>query len=119
MGVLNDDTDLYGKTASDLMTDVSIADNVASGTLKFVSDYSTAFPAGENIGHYIALKALSNAVVTAEVVGGLHDPVKLDADGIIVAYITATTQKVKFVATLGTQTKTVEIALTGLTLAEE
>lgn len=98
-----------------------IGDDAISGTLKYVADYSAAFPAGEDSGNYMALKvdATEGATVTAEVVGGLHGPVTLDADGIFVAYITATTQKIKVVATKGAQTVTNEYALTDLTLESE
>lgn len=122
VGVLSDTSvDLFGKTVTDLMDNVEIADNAATGTLKYVADYSAAFPAGEDSGNYIALKATSDAgaTITGQVVGGLHDAVTLDEDGILVAYVTATTQDVKFIATKNGQTKEVVIDLAGITLATE
>lgn len=99
---VTDSTDLFGKTADDLQEDIAIDDNNAvTGTLKYVEDYSSAFGAGEDSGNYIALKFTSDegAEITAEVVNGVHGPVTLDEDGILVARIAdKSSQSIKVVA---------------------
>lgn len=123
VAVFDDDTvDLLGKSASDLMDGVTIADGVATGTLKYVTDY-TGFSGdvSEQSGNYIVLVAesVSGATITAQVVGGLHGPVTLDSDGILIARLTENATGVKFTTTKGTDSKTVVIDVTGLTLATE
>ena len=122
MAVLDDNTiDLLGKSASDLMDDVAISDGKATGTLKYVTGY-TGFSGDESeqSGNYIVLIAESDAgaTITAEVVGGLHGAVTLDSDGILIARLTENATGIKFVTTKGTDSKTVVIDTTDLTLAE-
>lgn len=58
-----------------------------------------------------------NVVITAEIIGGDHGPVTLDDDGILVARIKNTGQKVKFTMTTdGVNTVEKTLNLTGLTL---
>lgn len=58
-----------------------------------------------------------DAVVTAELVGGVHGPVTLDADRIGIVRITdKDTQTLKIVSTESGISTTIELALTGLTL---
>lgn len=116
--------DLLGKTVDDLQTGVAVSDNAVSGTLKYVTDY-TGFSGdvAEQSGNYLVLQAESEnagAVITAEVIDGDHGPVTLDEDGILVARIKNTSQKVKFTVTAdGYNTNEQEFDLTGLTLAGE
>lgn len=121
VAVFDDDTvDLLGKTVSDLMDGVTIADGEATGTLKYVTDY-TGFSGdvSEQSGNYIVLiaESVEGATITAQVVGGLHGPVTLDSDGILIARIVDTATAIKFVTTKGTDSKEVVIDITGLTLA--
>lgn len=123
MSVVDDDTiDLLGKVASDLMTNVEIVDGKATGTLNYVDDYTgfSGDPA-EQVGNYIVLKASTEegSTTTAELIGGVHGPVTLDDDGILVARITDSVTAVKFTTTKGTDSKTVTIDLSELTLATE
>lgn len=50
-------TDLFGKSASDLMADVAIDDNKVTGTLKYVTGYTGYWPdsAENQEGNYLAL----------------------------------------------------------------
>lgn len=123
MSVFDDDTvDLLGKTVSDLQTNVVISNGAATGTLKYVDDY-TGFSGdvSEQSGNYIALVAesVAGATITAELIGGIHGPVTLDSDGILIARITDSVTAVKYTTTKGTDSKTVTIDLSGLTLASE
>ena len=99
---VTDSTDLFGKTAADLQQNIAIGSNNAiTGTLKYVDDYSSAFGPGEDSGNYIAIKFESDedAIITAEVVNGVHGPVTLDEDGILVARIAdKSSQTLKIVA---------------------
>ena len=123
MSVVDDDTiDLLGKVASDLMTDVVIEDGKATGTLNYITDY-TGFSGDpeEQEGNYIALQATVGDDITtpAELIGGIHGPVTLDSDGILVARITDSVTAVKFTITKGTDSNVTVIDLSELTLASE
>ena len=51
--------DLWGKTTADLQSNISISnDNVISGTLNYIDDYSSAFGPDLDSGHYIAQQTL-------------------------------------------------------------
>lgn len=67
----------------------------------------------------VKVEGPEGATITAEVVGGVHGPVTLDEDGIVVARIGATTNKLKIVGSLAGSTKTIEYDLSGLTLETE
>ena len=86
------DTDLFGKVVSDLQEDIVIGPDGVSGTLKYVADYSSAYGAGEDSGNYLVLHCstpgIEGATITSEVVGGVHGPVTLDEDGIVISRIT-------------------------------
>ena len=123
MSVVDDDTiDLLGKVASDLMTDVVIEDGKATGTLNYITDY-TGFSGDpeEQEGNYIALQATvgDDITTTAELIGGIHGPVTLDSDGILVARITDSVTAVKFTITKGTDSNVTVIDLSELKLASE
>ena len=115
------DTDLLGKVASDLQSDISIGSDAITGTLKYVTDY-TGFSSvtEEQSGNYIALHFESDedAVITVEVVGGHSGPSTLDDDGIIICRIESTSQSIKAIATLNGLTTTKTFSLTGVTLEE-
>lgn len=118
------ETNLLGKKASDLQTNIAVSGTEITGTLKYVTDY-TGFHGSnpvEQEGNYLALHATaepSGATITVELIGGTSGkgPVKLDPDGIIVLRITnKTSQKVKVTATKDKTVKTITYGLTGLTL---
>jgi VCBS repeat-containing protein len=78
-----------------------------------------AFSGDEQNGNFIAVHADvdDDAVVTAEVVNGVHGPVTLDASRVVIFRITnKDTQKLKFVATKNGDSTTYEFDLSGLTL---
>lgn len=80
--------DLFGKTVSDLQSNVVINDDTITGTLNYIDEY-TGFSSDEALtsGNYIALHAnvpgVDNAVITVKVT----NPVKLDEDGVVVLRI--------------------------------
>ena len=83
---VSDSVDLFGKVASDLQTGITITGDDITGTLKYISDYSSAFGPGEDDGNYICLHFaanLSGATITATIT----NPVTLDEDGILVGRI--------------------------------
>ena len=116
---VTDSTDLLGKTADDLQENIVIGSDLAiTGTLKYVDDYSSAFGTGEDSGNYIAIKFESDedAIITAEVVNGVHGPVTLDEDGILVARIAdKSSQTIKIVASKDGNSVTKIYTLDGLT----
>lgn len=118
-------TDLYGKAAADLQENVKIEADVISGTLKWVTGY-TGYSGDPDLqeGNYLALKCdrESGVTVTVELIGGDSEghPVTLpDDDDIMVGRITSNTQKIRVIATDGTETETRIFWLTGLTLTPE
>lgn len=121
---ISGDVDLFGLSVDDLQSELDVGDDAIVGTLNYVSDYSTAFPAGEDSGNYMVLHAeadVEGAVITAELVNGVHGPTTLDADGLCIFRVTdKDSQKVKIVASKDGYTSDVkEFDLTGLTLNEE
>lgn len=118
-------TDLFGKSASDLQSDIVIDGTDIEGTLKYVADYSAAFSGELASGNYIALhfdtSGVADATITVEIVNGTSGPVTLDSDGIFVGRIAdKSTQTIRVVASkdgYGTATKT--FSLTGLTCLAE
>lgn len=122
MSVVTDTSiDLFGYTCDDLQ-DITLDGLKASGTLKYIADYSSAFPSGEDSGNYIVLKATTatGTTTTVEVVGGVHGPKALGDDGIVLARITSNTQTVEFVTTNATGDKNTKVIdLTGVELATE
>lgn len=113
-------SELFGKMVSELQTGVSINNNVISGNLHEVTDY-TEFSSKpeEQSGHYLALKFDTSAETetTVELVGGtLGRPVTLDEDKNIVLLIGNINQTIKVVTTDGEETVTEVYSLSGLTL---
>lgn len=111
---------MLGKNASDLQSNISINNGVISGTLNYISDYSSAFTEDEKSGHFLALKATpeDGAVTTVQVMGGLHGASTLDADGLAVLRIMNTNQYIQYVSTKNGKSVTVNLSLSGVILAE-
>ena len=109
----------------DLQSDLAISDSGAiTGTLKYVDDY-TGFSGDptEQVGNYMVLHCEveddPDATITVELVGGVHGPVTLDEDGIIILLIRSTEQSVKVTASKeGYDDTTQTFTLTGLTLEQ-
>lgn len=115
------DTDLFGKVVSDLQEDVVVSSEGVSGTLKYIDDYSSAYGPGENSGYYLALHCttpgVEGATITSEVIGGVHGPVTLDEDGIVISRITdKDTQTIEVVAYKDGESDSVTLDLSQLTL---
>lgn len=117
--------DLFGYTVDDLQSDIEIVDDAITGTLKYIADYSSAFVGDEASGNYIVLHFSvpedEDASITAEIVNGVHGPITLDADGLLVARIAdKDTQTIKVVASKeGFSSVTKIYNLTGLTCETE
>ena len=118
---IEDSVDLFGKAASDLQTGITIGKKGVSGTLKYISDYSSAYGPGMDSGNYIVLHYATEeegSTITCELIGGTTGPVTLDPDGLNITRITnKNTQTIKVVARKTGYTDTVKyISLKGLTL---
>lgn len=114
---------MFGKSVSDLQTNIVIDDSEITGTLKYVTGY-TGFSStvSEQKGNYLALKitAPEDSVTTVELVGGTKGPVALDEDMNIVLLIkNKNTQSVKVVTTKNDDTVTKTYSLSALTLNAE
>lgn len=113
---------MLDKVVGDLQSNVTVSGNAITGELLYVTGYTgfSGDPA-EQSGNYIAVKATAEAgaVITAEVIGGDHGEVTLDSDGILVARIKNTSQKLRFTATSDNGTQTIIYDLSGLTLDGE
>lgn len=111
---------LLGKTVGDLQEDITVLSQSITGTLKYVSDY-TGFSESVELqsGYFLALHTSCEGAdtITVEVINGSGRVATLDSDGISVVRIAdKDTQKIKFVATKGTYTRTRIYSLTDLTL---
>lgn len=116
-------TDLFGKTVSDLQTGIVVGNDAITGTLKYVSDYSSAYGPGEDSGNYLVIHCESetdDATITVEVVGGTSGPQTLDEDGIIICRIAdKDAQSIRVIATAGGKTNVHNYRLSGLTCQGE
>lgn len=119
------ETDLLGKTVTELQTDVVINDTKITGTLHHVTGY-TGFNGSqpeEQEGNYLALKfdtVPSETTITVDLVGGTKGPVTLDDDRMIVLRIkNKDSQTVKVTASNKESTLSKTYDLTGLTLESE
>ena len=122
MSALTDATvDLWGKDCDDLQTSISITDGVASGTLKYVADYTSAGFDMSQGTNFIALEAKVSTGTTVKCKFN-SKTTTLDEDGIIVLQMTEAKKALSavFEATNEVGDKnSVEVKLSGLTLAEE
>ena len=119
---IDDEADLFDKSASDLQEDIVIGTSGIAGTLKYVADYSSAFGGDLSSGNYLALHIttpdVSGSTITVEIINGTSGPVTLDSDGLWVGRIAdKSTQTVKIVASKeGYRSATKTYSLTGLTV---
>jgi len=118
------ETDLLGKSVTDLQSDIAFGDGAITGTLKHVTGY-TGFSGdvSEQSGNYLAFHVGTNIAadqITVELVNGtVGHPVTLDSDGLAVFRISnKATQRVKVVAYKDGAVAVKEYGLTGLTLNE-
>ena len=109
----------YGKTVSELQSNIQISGTAISGTLNYVTGY-TGFNGAdptEQKGNFLALDFSAEpfpSPCTVELVGGKKGPVTLTSDDHFCVFrVTSnSTQSIKLTANGGTKTFT----LTGLTL---
>jgi hypothetical protein len=113
--------DLFGKTVSDLQSNVTIGDSAITGTLKYVEDYSSAFGGDLSSGNYIAIHAEVPGVDGVAITVKVTNPVTLDEDGIAVLRIAdKSTQTITVVASKeGCESVTKVFTLSGLTCLAE
>jgi len=114
------ETDLLGKSVTDLQTGVTLGKSAIRGELKYVSNY-TGFSGdpNEQKGNYLALKCECEDAdsIVVELVGGYHGPVTLDSDGLIILKVANNTQSVKVTANAsGYESVTKTYSLTGMKL---
>ena len=120
---ISGETDLLGKSVTDLQEDITVSDDAITGTLKFATGY-TGFSGDENLqsGNYLVIHAEADegAVISAEVIGGYSGPVTLDTDGILIARIESTSQSIRFVGMkAGKVTAVKTLSLSDVTLTPE
>ena len=111
---------LFGKLASELQTNLAITDGVASGTLHYISGWTEfSSKVSEQSGNYIALKVNgvpADATVKYKLKGSSKAPVTLDQDRNIVVICTNKPNSVlQFTVTLGEDSVTKEVTLSGIT----
>lgn len=108
---------LFGYTVDELQSDIVVGNDAITGTLKFISDYSTAFGPGEDSGNYLAIHASVPGVDDVTLTVTVTNPSVLDADGICVCRIAdKSTQTITVVASKeGYESVTKEFDLSGLT----
>ena len=96
--------------------------NAIGGTLKYVSDYSSAgYTGSEKSGHFLVLHFevpdVTGVTYKAKLIGGDHGEVTLDSDGICIFRVKNTYQKVQIRALKdGLDTFTKVYTLDGLIL---
>ncbi|MFR4579779.1 MAG: hypothetical protein ACLT76_09355 [Clostridium fessum] len=115
---------LLGKAVNELQSDVVIADDEVTGTLKYVNGYvDFSSNTSEQSGNYLALKIEAEpaeAETVVELVGGTKGPVTLDDDMNIVLLIkNKDTQSIKVTTTHNEESITKTYGLSGLTLERE
>lgn len=118
--VAADEADLFGKEISDLQEDIEVGEDVITGTLKYVADYSSAFSGDEASGNYIALHCEVPNEDDVTITFKITNPVTLDSDGNVVGRIAdKSTQTITVVASKeGYSDVTKVYSLTGLTCEE-
>ena len=116
------DDDLFGKTASDLQSDVIVGESAITGTLKYVDDY-TGFSSKveEQTGNYIVIRASVADTADATISVKVTNPVVLDSDGIAVLRIAdKNSQTITVVASDGENESVTKVyELSGLTCETE
>ena len=112
---------LFGKAVNELQSDVVVADDEVTGTLKYVNGYvDFSSNTSEQEGNYLALKIEAEAETVVELVGGTKGPVALDDDMNIVLLIkNKDTQSIKVTTTHNEESITKTYGLSGLTLETE
>lgn len=115
---MNNDAAPYGKTVSELQSNIKISGNTISGTLNYVTGY-TGFNGAdttEQSGNFLAIDLSATPFpnpCTVELVGGKKGPVALTSDDHFRVFrVTSNAQSIKLTANGGVKT----FSLTGLVL---
>jgi hypothetical protein len=82
-----DNADLFGLNASDLQSNIVVGRNNIRGTLKYVSDYSSAFGGDLSHGNYMALHCEVPNEDDVTITVTVTNPVTLDESGDVVLRI--------------------------------
>lgn len=121
------ETEIYGKKASELQSNVIVSDSEITGTLHYVTGY-TEFSGDEEkqSGNYLAFvvePVPDDATVTVEFVGAntTIGPVELEPDdrSLVFRITDKSTQSIKITTKSGKSSTTKTYALSGLTLESE
>ena len=115
---------LFGKAVNELQSNVVVADDEVTGTLKYVDGYvDFSSNVSEQSGNYLALKIEAEpaeAETVVELVGGTKGPVTLDDDMNVVLLIkNKDTQSIKVTTTYNEESVTKTYGLSGLILETE
>lgn len=115
---------LFGKAVNELQSDVVVADDEVTGTLKYVNGYvDFSSNTSEQEGNYLALRieaGPAEAGTVVGLVGGTKGPVALDDDMNIVLLIkNKDTQSIKVTVDDGKDSATKTYGLTRLILETE
>ena len=109
---------------NDLQSGIIVGEDGITGTVKHVTGY-TGFSGdvSEQSGNYLVLHCavpdVAGVTISTELIGGVHGPVTLDDDGLIIYRVTSNTQSIKVTATkTGWPPVVKTFSLSGLTLAE-
>ena len=113
-------SDFWGYTVDDLQENVKIGKNSITGTLRYIEDYSSAFPAGLDSGNYIAIHASVPDEDDVTITVTVTNPSVLDEDGIAILRIAdKNSQTIKVVASKeGYESVTKEYSLKNLVCEE-
>ena len=113
-------TTVDGKLVSDIQQNVYVNDNSIQGTLKYITGW-TAYSedAEENTGYFLVLKyeASDGATVTVQTIGGYHDDTVTTLDPSSMQSVIKfkdNKQKIRVVTTLGGESITKVLSLSGL-----
>lgn len=82
---------LFGYDVTDLQQGIVVGESAISGTLHYISDYSSAFGPGMDSGNYLAIHADVDpdkaGSVPYTITVTVTNPVELDEDKVVVLYI--------------------------------
>ena len=107
-----------------MQTGIVVGNDAITGTLKYVSDYSSAgFTGDEKSGNFLCIHCESeteDSSIEVELINGVHGPVTLTEDGLIILRIAnKDTQRIRITATADGKTNTHIYRLSGLTCLGE
>ena len=119
---VDDKSNVCGRNAEELQSDIEVRDDTITGTLKHIDGYSgfSGIPS-EQSGNFLALsfEADEGSEIITELVNGTKGPVKVD-DGFCVYRLTdKETQTITVTVKKDTEESVKEYSLSGLACSEE